>query len=105
MGKSEKTHGLNWITTGIKHTKAESLPDFISETGHPDILILHQVNVMIRPPAKSLKNIKLSIWPGKPEIADATTGIVLDSIKEIIINKKVMMVFTSGVIIAGLWQF
>jgi 3-oxoacyl-[acyl-carrier-protein] synthase III len=85
--------------------------DFIKETGHPDILILHQVNVMIIDHLqKVFEKYPVNFIHRAEETGNcgcATTGIVLDSIKEIIVNKKVMICSfgTGGVIIAGLWQF
>jgi 3-oxoacyl-[acyl-carrier-protein] synthase III len=85
--------------------------DFIAETGHPDILILHQVNVMI---INHLQKVFSKYPVNFINMAEttgncgcATTGIVLNAIKEKIVNKKVMICSfgTGGVIIAGLWQF
>ena len=92
--------------------KAESFYlDFIVETGHPDILILHQVNVMIvNHLQKVFEKYPIQFINRAKETGNcgcATTGIVLDSIKEMIVGKKVMICSfgTGGVIVAGLWQF
>lgn len=92
--------------------KAESFYlDFIATTGHPDILILHQVNVMIiNHLQKVFEKYPIAFINMAEETGNcgcATTGIVLDAIKEKIGNKKVMICSfgTGGVIIAGLWQF
>lgn len=85
--------------------------DFISKTGHPDILILHQVNEFIinhlekvfdKYPAKFINMAKET-----GNCGCATTGIVLDNLKTEIENKKVLICSfgTGGVINAGLWQF
>ncbi len=85
--------------------------DFISTTGHPDILILHQVNEMIihhlehvfsKHPVRFINMAKQT-----GNCGCATTGIVLHAIKDEIKNKKVMICSfgTGGVITAGLWQF
>jgi len=85
--------------------------NFIAETDPPDILILHQVNVMIinhlqKVFAKYPVNF-INMAEETGNCGCATTGIVLDAIKEKILNKKVMLCSfgTGGVIIAGLWQF
>ena len=85
--------------------------DFISKTGHPDILILHQVNELIIDHLEKVFNkypiqfINLAEETGN--CGCATTGIVLDHLKNEIENKKVMICSfgTGGVITAGLWQF
>ena len=92
--------------------KAESFYlDFIVHTGHPDILILHQVNVLI------INHLQIVFAKYPVEFINmaeetgncgcATTGITLNSIKDRIEGKKVMICSfgTGGVIIAGLWQF
>jgi 3-oxoacyl-[acyl-carrier-protein] synthase III len=85
--------------------------DFISETGHPDILILHQVNVpIIYHLQKVFEKYPVRFINKAEETGNcgcATTGIVLDSIKDEIENKKVMICSfgTGGMIVAGLWQF
>ena len=85
--------------------------DFVDETGHPDILILHQVNVMIIDHLqKVFEKYPIHFINMAEETGNcgcATTGIVLDAIKQKIPNKKVMICSfgTGGVIIAGLWQF
>ena len=92
--------------------KAESFYlDFIAETGHPDILILHQVNVLIiNHLQKVFEKYPITFINMAEKTGNcgcATTGIVLDSIKEKIENKRVMVCSfgTGGVIVAGLWQF
>jgi 3-oxoacyl-[acyl-carrier-protein] synthase III len=92
--------------------KAESFYlDFIAVSGHPDILILHQVNVAI---TNHLQKIFSKYPVAFINVAEqigncgcATTGIALDLIKDRIENKKVMICSfgTGGVITAGLWQF
>ena len=85
--------------------------DFIATTGHPDILILHQVNVLIidhlekvfsKFPVRFINVAKLT-----GNCGCATTGIVLDMIQPEIKNKRVMICSfgTGGIIVAGLWQF
>ena len=84
---------------------------FIEKTGHPDILILHQVNehiinhleqVFAKYPVRFINMAKET-----GNCGCATTGIVLDHLKNEIQNKKVMICSfgTGGVITAGLWQF
>jgi 3-oxoacyl-[acyl-carrier-protein] synthase III len=85
--------------------------DFISKTGHPDILILHQVNeLIINHLEKVFNKYPVQFINKAKETGNcgcATTGIVLDHIKDEIENKKVMICSfgTGGVITAGLWQF
>lgn len=85
--------------------------DFISKTGHPDILILHQVNELIidhlekvfeKYPVQFINQASAT-----GNCGCATTGIVLDNLKNEIENKKVMICSfgTGGAITAGLWQF
>jgi 3-oxoacyl-[acyl-carrier-protein] synthase III len=85
--------------------------DFISKTGHPDILILHQVNELIidhlekvfaKYPVRFINQAKAT-----GNCGCATTGIVLNNLEEEIKNKKVMVCSfgTGGAITAGLWQF
>jgi IMP cyclohydrolase len=84
---------------------------FIEKTGHPDILILHQVNehiinhlqqVFAKYPVRFINMAKQT-----GNCGCATTGIVLHHLKNEIQNKKVMICSfgTGGVITAGLWQF
>ncbi len=85
--------------------------DFIGVTGHPDILILHQVNIMIIDHLqKVFEKYPVNFINMAGETGNcgcATTGIVLNSIKGKIENKKVMICSfgTGGIIVAGLWQF
>ena len=85
--------------------------DFISKTGHPDILILHQVNeLIIDHLEKVFEKYPVRFINQARETGNcgcATTGIVLDNLKTQIENKKVMVCSfgTGGAIIAGLWQF
>ena len=84
---------------------------FVAKTGHPDILILHQVN---EPIINHLQHV-FSKYPTRfinmaketGNCGCATTGIVLDQLKNELENKKVMICSfgTGGVITAGLWQF
>jgi 3-oxoacyl-[acyl-carrier-protein] synthase III len=85
--------------------------EFIEQTGHPDLLILHQVNELIinhlekvfsRYPVRFINIAKQS-----GNCGCATTGILLHHIQHEIENKKVMICSfgTGGVITAGLWQF
>ncbi|MEO6961957.1 MAG: 3-oxoacyl-[acyl-carrier-protein] synthase III C-terminal domain-containing protein [Puia sp.] len=85
--------------------------EFIAESVHPDILILHQVNVMI---INHLQTVFekypvefINIAEESGNCGCATTGIALNSIKKRVSGKKVMICSfgTGGVIIAGLWQF
>jgi 3-oxoacyl-[acyl-carrier-protein] synthase III len=85
--------------------------DFVAESCQPDILILHQVNVMIINHLQAVfekypvEFINMAEETGN--CGCATTGIALNSVKERIAGKKVMICSfgTGGVIIAGLWQF
>ena len=85
--------------------------DFISSTGHPDILILHQVNEQIIDHLEQvfskypIRFINIARKIGN--CGCATTGIVLDIVKSEIQDKKVMICSfgTGGVITAGFWQF
>lgn len=92
--------------------KAESFYlDFTAVTGHPDILILHQVNVVITNHLqKVFSKYPVTFINVAGQIGNcgcATTGVVLNLIKDQIENKKVMICSfgTGGVITAGLWQF
>jgi 3-oxoacyl-[acyl-carrier-protein] synthase III len=85
--------------------------DFVEKSGHPDILILHQVNEVI---INHLEHIFakypirfINMAKRTGNCGCATTGIVLDHLKNEIGNKKVMLCSfgTGGVITAGLWQF
>lgn len=85
--------------------------DFITKTGHPDILVLHQVNEMI---INHLEKVFskypiefINVAKDTGNCGCATTGIVLHHIKNRVKNKKVMICSfgTGGVITAGLWQF
>ena len=85
--------------------------DFIAKTGHPDVLILHQVN---EPIINHLEKV-FSKYPVRfinmaketGNCGCATTGILLDHLKNEITNRRVMICSfgTGGVITAGLWQF
>jgi|KBSSwiStaDraftv2_1062776.scaffolds.fasta_scaffold185382_2 3-oxoacyl-[acyl-carrier-protein] synthase III len=85
--------------------------DFIEQTGHPDILILHQVNVpIINHLEKVFAKYPIRFINKAKETGNcgcATTGILLDQLKNEIRDKKVMICGfgTGGVITAGLWQF
>lgn len=85
--------------------------EFIKTTGHPDILILHQVNVLIiNHLEKVFSKYPVTFINVAAEIGNcgcATTGVVLEQIKDTIKNKKVMICSfgTGGVITAGMWQF
>lgn len=85
--------------------------DFVQHTGHPDILILHQVNELIIHHLQTVfakypvRFINMAAETGN--CGCATTGVVLDLLKEQVANKRVMICSfgTGGVITAGLWQF
>jgi 3-oxoacyl-[acyl-carrier-protein] synthase III len=85
--------------------------DFIEQTGHPDLLILHQVNeLIINHLEKVFSKYPVHFINMAKETGNcgcATTGIVLHHLKNEIKNKKVMICSfgTGGVITAGLWQF
>src|SRR5262249_32783904 len=82
--------------------------DFIEQTGHPDFLILHQVNepiinhlekVFAKYPVRFINMAK-----DTGNCGCATTGILLDHLKNEIKSKKVMICSfgTGGVITAAL---
>jgi 3-oxoacyl-[acyl-carrier-protein] synthase III len=83
---------------------------FVKESGAPDVMILHQVNPLIlRHLAAVFKKYNLEFI----NIADitgncgvASVGIALDTIKETIQGRKVLLCSfgTGGVISAGLWK-
>ena len=85
--------------------------DFVEHSGHPDILILHQVNEMIIRHLQEvfakypIRFINMAAQTGN--CGCATTGVVLNLLKDEVENKKVMICSfgTGGVITAGLWQF
>ncbi|CAN5438752.1 hypothetical protein BH11BAC1_BH11BAC1_18600 [soil metagenome] len=84
--------------------------DFIQESSTPDIMILHQVNPLI------VKHLQKIFAKYKLQFIDvaaltgncgvASVGIALESIKEKIEGKKILLCSfgTGGVITAGLWQ-
>jgi 3-oxoacyl-[acyl-carrier-protein] synthase III len=83
---------------------------FAEKSGKPDVMILHQVNPLIlRRLASVFKKydfdfIDVSHLSGNSGVA--SVGIALDSIKDAIEGKKVLLCSfgTGGVISAGLWQ-
>ena len=85
--------------------------DFIEHTGHPDLLILHQVNEPIIDHLEKvfskypIRFINMAKETGN--CGCATTGILLNHLKNETKNKKVMICSfgTGGVITAGMWQF
>lgn len=83
---------------------------FVRESGKPDIMILHQVNPLIlRHLASVFKKYNLDFINVSGQTGNcgvASVGIALDSIKESIQGKKVMLCSfgTGGVISAGLWE-
>jgi 3-oxoacyl-[acyl-carrier-protein] synthase III len=94
----------------MKHAE-EFYLDFISRSSQPEILILHQVNevlidhlekVFSKYPVRFINMAKTT-----GNCGCASTGIVLDHLKNEIENKKVMICSfgTGGVITAGIWQF
>lgn len=84
--------------------------EFVRESSVPDVMILHQVNPHIM---KHLRHV-FSKYPVSFVDVSARTGncgaaslgIALDSVKETIAGKKVLLCGfgTGGVITAGLWQ-
>ncbi|MBA4139428.1 MAG: hypothetical protein H0X70_02825 [Segetibacter sp.] len=100
----------NMLALKLMRNAEDFYIDFTKTTGHPDILILHQVNEVL---IKHLENV-FSKYPVRfinmaaetGNCGCATTGIVLNSIIDKIENKKVMLCSfgTGGVITAGLWQ-
>jgi 3-oxoacyl-[acyl-carrier-protein] synthase III len=84
--------------------------DFISSSGKPDIMILHQVNPLI------LKHLSKVFRKHKVEFINivektgncgvASVGVALNSIKDTISGKKVFLCSfgTGGVITAGIWN-
>ena len=111
---SRKYLGLkldNYLAIKLMKQAESFYLDFISKTGHPDILILHQVNELIidhlekvfqKYPVRFINQAKET-----GNCGCATTGIVLDNLKNEIENKKVMVCSfgTGGAITAALWQF
>ncbi len=92
--------------------KAEGFyEEFIANTGHPDILILHQVNpVIIDHLQKVFSKYPVQFINRASETGNcgcATTGVLLDMVRDSIQGKKVMICSfgTGGIITAGLWQF
>jgi 3-oxoacyl-[acyl-carrier-protein] synthase III len=85
--------------------------DFIEKSGHPDLLILHQVNEHIinhlEQVFKKYPTRFINMANKTGNCGSATTGIVLHQLKNEIENKKVMICSfgTGGVITAGCWQF
>ena len=83
---------------------------FVKESGKPDIMILHQVNPLIlRHLASVFKKYDLDFINVSEQTGNcgvASVGIALDTIKETIQGKKVLLCSfgTGGVISAGLWK-
>jgi 3-oxoacyl-[acyl-carrier-protein] synthase III len=115
MGKDPRKHlGLrldNKLAIKLMQKAERFYLDFVAESCQPDILILHQVNVLI---INHLQTVFakypvefLNMAEETGNCGCATTGIALNSVKERIAEKKVMICSfgTGGVIIAGLWQF
>ena len=111
---SRKYLGLkldNYLAIKLMKQAERFYLDFISKTGHPDILILHQVNeLIIEHLEKVFEKYPVQFINQAKETGNcgcATTGIVLDNLKNEIKNKKVMVCSfgTGGAITAGLWQF
>lgn len=114
MSRDPRKHlGLklnNMLALKLMRHAEEFYLDFIKTSGHPDILILHQVNEVL---INHLENV-FSKYPARfinmakqtGNCGCATTGIVLNAIKDEIENKKVMLCSfgTGGVITAALWQ-
>ncbi len=100
----------NTLALKLMRNAEEFYLDFTKTTGHPDILILHQVNEILINHLESVfskypaRFINMAAETGN--CGCATTGIVLNSIMDEIENKKVMLCSfgTGGVITAGLWQ-
>jgi len=83
---------------------------FVRETADPDVMILHQVNPLIlRHLASVFKKYKLdfiNIVDSTGNCGVASVGIALNTIKESVQGKKVLLCSfgTGGVITAGLWK-
>lgn len=85
--------------------------DFINRSGKPDIMILHQVNPLI---IRHLEGVFrkhqvefINIVERTGNCGVASVGVALNSIKDKISDKKVLLCSfgTGGVITAGLWNF
>ncbi len=84
--------------------------DFVANSSHPDILILHQVNPMIISHLKgvfekyNLMFVDVSTQTGN--CGAATVGVALNLFKNNLDGNKVMLCSygTGGVISAGMWQ-
>ena len=93
--------------------KAKSFyKDFVNQAKEkPDVMIFHQVNLQIIRALKSIFQHEIPEIIDVTEIAGncgtASVGIALDSCKENLSGKKVMICGfgTGGIITAGLWQF
>lgn len=83
---------------------------FISETGHPDVLILHQVNpIILKYLASVFKKYKLEFINMAEKTGNcgaASVGIALNLMKDSMQGKKIILCSfgTGGVITAGFWQ-
>ena len=100
----------NLLAIRLMRNAEEFYIDFIKEAASPDIMILHQVNPVI------LRHLKSVFKKYKFEFVDiseltgncgvASVGIALNSVKDTIQGKKVLVCSfgTGGVITAGLWQ-
>ncbi|NVO18330.1 MAG: hypothetical protein HXX13_01445 [Bacteroidetes bacterium] len=84
--------------------------DFIQKSGKPDIMILHQVNPSILEHLsgvfKKHKVEFINVVEQTGNIGVASVGVALNSIKDTIKNKKVLLCSfgTGGVITAGMWN-
>lgn len=114
VGDSRKHLGLklnNGLAIKLMKEAEKFYLDFIATTGHPDVLILHQVNeVIIRHLEMVFSKFPvrfLNVASQTLNCGCATTGIVLDMVKSELKNKRVMICSfgTGGTIVAGMWQF
>jgi 3-oxoacyl-[acyl-carrier-protein] synthase III len=93
----------------IRHAEPFYL-DFVKETGAPDTMILHQVNPLILRHLNSVfKKYSfefINVVEKTGNCGVASVGIALNSIKDRIKGKKVLICSfgTGGVITAGCWQ-
>jgi 3-oxoacyl-[acyl-carrier-protein] synthase III len=101
----------NYLAVKLLAKAEQFYLDFIKRSGKPDIMILHQVNPLI---LKHLSGVFkkhqvefINIVEKTGNCGVASVGVALNSIKDTIKDKKVLLCSfgTGGVITAGLWNF
>lgn len=101
----------NFLAIKLLRKAEQFYLDFIKTSGKPDIMILHQVNPLILKYLSGIFNKHqvefIDIVDKTGNCGVASVGVALNSIKNTIADKKVLLCSfgTGGVITAGLWNF